>query len=237
MDDSHATDVLGLLRYWSEYKDEALVWAAVRAYSSVGLRYPQEAMEVWRSIVESADGELKINHDTMIIHGDGMLISLIDAIEYLFTSAFEWPDRFHSIYEQLLEALKNWILLDREPKSKSSLGLPLFLIMMGIPMPTDDRLRQISFKPPALLSMFDAENPNPHALANLIWLLRDALNNQFYRQAALELIHIWFLCVDNDDNLLPSLKMVFDAYVKQSDLRPRARQVENLFSTLGKTPK
>ena len=222
-DGSHLSDVLNLLGYWSEYNSRALVWAAVRAYSSVGLYYPHKAMEAWRSILESSEGGLTINHKTMSIQGDGMLISLIDAIEYLFTSAFEEPKQFHHIYEQLLEALKNWIQLDRQPKSKSCLGLPLLMIMMKVPMPTDDTSSQTSLKPPALLALFDAENPNQPALDNLIWLLRQILNDQFYRLAALELIHNWFLFVDNDTHLMPSLRMIFKSVLAQSDLRPRER--------------
>lgn len=222
LDNQANTEALGLLRYWTEQVNRPhLMWAAIRCYSAVGLRYPREALESWRKVIDQVDEMLIVDYEDLSFFGSPMLISMLDAIESLFMSAFEWQDRFYSLYEQILEGLQNWVRADEQPKSTSRLGIPLFLMLMSIPIPTESENPDIDTRPPALLVMFDGKDASAPGLDPLVWLLRKVLNNQKTRQAALALLRAWFAFVDEDTRYKPPLNLVLEKFLAAPHLSQR----------------
>jgi hypothetical protein len=166
---------------------------------------------------------LIVYYDDFHFFGSPMLISMLDAIESLFMSAFEWPEMFFSLYEQILEGLKDWVKADEEPESTSRLGIPLFLMLMSIPLPTESENPDIDTRPPALLVMFDGKDDSAPGLSPLVWLLRKVLSYQKTRALALLLLRNWLSFVDEDTRYKDPLKLVVNKFLTDPECSQRER--------------
>ena len=198
-DDSHAEDVLGLLRFWSESSDERLRWAAARAYAQIGLRYPLEAINQWRAIVESA-GRIAIgltpNLRISLPHPLGM--SVVDAVISLFSRAVEFPHRLRPVFEQSLEGIAAWVAQDAKDRDSEEVGLPLFLIMAQIQtFPEEIGDQNENEWMPAVLYCVGTQ-PESIYRRMLADLIRRALRDKNWRSSMIEILHQWVECADNN---------------------------------------
>jgi hypothetical protein len=220
-DDDTYPYVKGLLTLWSDSKRIAYKWSAARAYASIGMLYPHDAIERWRTILEETADAIVIFHSDMGYKAESVGQSILDGIISLFVGAFEWEDRFHIIYTKLLESLRWWITQDRKDGVTTKIGEFLFLILMSIPMPLEDENTEIEQKPPALLAMLDPKAIDAPELLNLVWLIRQIITDSDTKEKALDFIYDWFKYVDEDRLLYPALYRVFKTILTQPDLRER----------------
>ncbi|MCU0484859.1 MAG: hypothetical protein MUC85_01990 [Anaerolineales bacterium] len=180
-DDVQKENILGLLSYWTDQSNIALKWAAARAYSAVGLRYPREAVQQWRKILQS-EGELilELTYELGIRIGAGIhqdfVQSVLDSIIKLFSQAVEVPHSLRPVYEQAITALADWVELDEQDESENNSGLALFVLLSDIRYPPEDGSGEQEDWPPAMLYVASAQPDGPYRLA-LATLLRKALGH------------------------------------------------------------
>ncbi len=218
LDGQRTEEVLGLIHSWSQSKDEALVWAAVRAYALVGLCYPDKAMEHWRNILEHADAtmDFKLTPTLTLSTPSPMMTSLVNAILSLFFGAVEVPECFQTVYEQLLVSLRGWVEAHNDPTVTTQIGMRLFLILMSIRMPTESPDSDVKTSPPALLALLAHVNPEGPYVDNLTWLLRRTLNAQDLGQGILNILRDWVVFVEAHENLKPSLIQMLRSLIDPS---------------------
>lgn len=223
-DDDLKEDVLGLLRLWSEKEDERYQWAAARAYAQVGKRFPGEAMERWRRIIRhvALEVELRITSKISFRITNPLFDSMLDAIFSLFVGAIEWETNFELIYEQLVTSLREWVEEDDKAKDKDGLGIPFFMLLMAIRLPTDNGDDE-KHRPPALLVLVDVESKDSPYVRNLAWLIRRALDERPARPRVFETLREWLVCAQEDNNLMPPVTAVMQSLVQMPEFRQRQR--------------
>lgn len=198
--DARAEDVLGLLKAWSSDGDETLRWAAARAYAQVGLRYPREAINQWRLILESKGKiVLELTESLGVILPHPLHMSVIDAIISLFLRATEFPHRLRPVYEQALDGLADWVEADAKDRNAEQIGLPLFLALTPIGYPPDDNTGNPDDWPPAMLQIVGTQ-PDSHYRQVLAKLMRHALNSANLGQHAIEVLEIWTEAVEKKND-------------------------------------
>ena len=249
-DDNRVDDVLGLLRYWIQQNDVALVWAAVRAYVLVGIRYPREAMEQWqytfmRIVVElGLTDSLKVHYDRKeqkrLFDMARLLDSLIDAIFRFFLAPLTWPpERFQRVYEQILTSLREWV--DGENHVFVDLiGLPYFLLLMDLTIMSDNKSGQENDEmkhPPALLVLANGCELGDTCLDDLAWLLSKCLRTRQVRQETLNILQQWLYYADSEQTLQSALERVLKTLLTTPNfnrsrwhglLKTRLRRWQNL---------
>lgn len=178
--DERREEALGLLSAWAGDKSEPLRWAAARAYTQVGLRYPREAINQWRRILESEGMvEFRLTESYGLFLPHPLHVSVINAVLALFYRATEFPHRLRPVYEQAIEGLAEWIDRDAKEKRAEQLGLPLFLLVTEIgrpPGPDEPALEPDDWQP-AMLYVINTQ-PDSQYRRTLAGLLRRALKHQ-----------------------------------------------------------
>jgi hypothetical protein len=197
-DDTHAEDALGLLRAWIDDGREALKWAAARAYAQVGLRYPREAIDQWRRILESKGKvHIRLTESLGIVLPHPLHMSVIDAIVSLFLRATEFPHRLRPVYEQALDGLADWIEADAKDRNAEQVGLPLFLALTMIGYPPEDNSGDPNEWPPAMLYIVGTQ-PDSHYRRVLAALLRRALNHEVLWSGVHAALQEWTEAAEKD---------------------------------------
>jgi len=195
--ETRAEEVLGLLRAWVEDGNPRHRWAAARAYAQVGLRYPREAIQQWRRILESeAHVLVRITESFGIAIPHPLHMSVIDALLSLFLRAVEIPHRLRPVYEQALDGLAAWVQDDAKDRDSEQVGLPLFLALTAIRYPLDGNNDPETW-PPAMLRIVGTQ-PDSNYRRTLAELLRAALRNSGTRALAIEALQQWVTAADRD---------------------------------------
>ena len=226
-DDDQSPNVLGLLDFWSTKGGLNLRWAAARAYSSVGLRYPREAVSHWRTILESENEfHLALTRELGLtiysaIHLD-FIYSLMDAILNLFMRAVEMPHRLRPVYEQAVSSLLEWAELDEKDDKEKANGLTLFILATDIRFPPEDGSGEFNDWPPAMLYVANSQ-PGGAYLHTLASLLRKALNhaNADFAASAAEALHRWVICADDQLWIWDTLAQLLKTLLGLPDIRQR----------------
>jgi hypothetical protein len=237
--------VLGLLRVWIEdekgklnhlgnAQKQSLQWAAGRVLTTVGLRYPREALNQWRKIFTSAsafefrilqsDDEFRLSFAPNPLHQ-----SIIDAIISMFDRATGLspsvlPDFMPVFYEEALKGLDAWIQLDVKEKIVPKFGMPLFLLLCPIGLPTDDGKSELADWPPAMLIPVNPILDSTYR-RTLCSLLRRALNDRdrFTSEWAIEILRDWTARADKRKSVEDSLVALFQEMLAASDLKEGER--------------
>ncbi len=219
----HTEDVLGLLRAWIDSDREPLQWAAARAYAQVGLRYPREAMNQWRRLLETRTRIQFLLTPTLGISLPHPLhMSIVDAIISLFLKALEWPNRLRPVYEQALEGLAAWVDADKKDKNSEDMGLPLFLALTPIHYPSQAEDMDEEDWLPAMLVIVSTQ-PDSTYRRLLAGLWREALRRPGLRDAATEALYQWTACADRHDWLEESLAALLREMLSLPDSTERLR--------------
>jgi hypothetical protein len=225
--EEQAENVLGLLNYWVEKGNIAMKWAAARAYSSVGLVYPREAIQQWRRILEN-EKEFNI----VLTYGFGLSVyapihqdflqSLLDAILSLFSRAVEMPHKLTSVYEQAVVALADWVALDEKDGQENNSGLVLFVIISDIRYPPDDGAGELEDWPPAMLQVASSQLNENYDLT-LASLLRKALNHSDpeFSEVAAEALKRWVDCSEERTWLYDTLLSILKKMLSLPNIRQR----------------
>ena len=226
-DDEQAANVLGLLDYWAENGSISMKWAATRAYSSVGLRYPQIAVNHWRAILENEiETHIVLTYDLGIrfyasIH-ENFVQSLLDSILNLFTRAVEMPHRLRSVYEQLVSSLAEWADLDEKDSKGKSNGLTLFILATDIRFPPEDESGERDEWPPAMLQVAHTQSVGAYHQA-LASLLRKSLNHadsEFSEISSRALLN-WIDFVEEHQWFYDTLADILKSMLALPDIRQR----------------
>lgn len=195
--EARAEEVLGLLRAWVEDGNPRHRWAAARAYAQVGLRYPREAIQQWRRILESeAHVVVRITESFGIAIPHPLHMSVIDALFSLFLRAVEIPHRLRPVYEQALDGLAAWVEDDAKDNASEQVGLPLFLALTAIRYPLEGNNDPETW-PPAMLRIVGTQ-PDSSYRRTLAELLRAALRDRYRRALAIEALQNWVESADRD---------------------------------------
>lgn len=222
--DARAEDVLGLLRAWViDLGRPVLKWVAARSYAQVGLRYPREAINQWRRILESETSVVLRLTDTLRLSIPHPLhMSVFDAIVSLFLRAVEFPHRLRPIYEQALEGLSAWVDADFRERDSEHLGLPLFLVLTAIGMPADNGSGDPEQWPPAMLHIIGTQ-PDATYRRLLAGLWRRALKDAVLSAHAAAALHHWVECAGRDDWLEETLLEMLREMLAAPDCSERER--------------
>lgn len=195
--EARAEEVMGLLRAWVKDGNPRHRWAAARAYAQVGLRYPREAIQQWRRILESeAHVLVRITDSFGIAIPHPLHMSVIDALLSLFLRAVEIPHRLRPVYEQALDGLAAWVEDDAKDSASEQVGLPLFLALTAIRYPLESSNDPETW-PPAMLRIVGTQ-PDSSYRRTLAELLRAALRNPGTRALAIEALQNWVESADRD---------------------------------------
>ncbi len=206
--DARADEVLGLLRAWLADGNETARWAAARSYAQVGLRYPREAMNQWRTILESESSlQLRLTADFGIILPHPLHMSVMDAIVSLFLRAVELPHRLRPVYEQALEGLSAWVEADAKEHDSEQIGLPLFLALTAIGLPPDNGGDDPEQWPSAMLTIVGTQ-PDSAYRRILAGLIRRAIRQPNLQSQAITVLRSWTAAADRDDWLEKTLAAV-----------------------------
>ncbi len=211
--DAHADEVLGLLRAWLSDGNQTARWAAARAYTQVGLRYPREAMNQWRTILESeASLQLRLTPDFGIILPHPLHMSVMDAIVSLFLRAVELPHRLRPVYEQALEGLSAWVEADAKEGDSEQVGLPLFLALTAIGLPPDNGGDDPEQWPSAMLTIVGTQ-PDSSYRRILAGLIRRAVRHPTLQSQAITVLRSWAAAADRDEWLEQTLAAVLTEWL------------------------
>lgn len=238
--DARADEVLGLLRAWLEDGNETARWAAARAYTQVGLRYPREAMNQWRTILESESSlQLRLTPDFGIILPHPLHMSVIDAIVSLFLRAVELPHRLRPVYEQALEGLSAWVEADAKEDGSEQIGLPLFLALTAIGMPPDNGGDDPEQWPSAMLTIVGTQ-PDSTYRRILAGLIRRAVRHPIRQSQGLAVLRSWTEAADRDEWLEQTLAAVLAEWLALPGAGERERGLLRMhlgrWANLPKTP-
>lgn len=221
--DASVEDVLGLLQAWVNDSNKALKWAAARAYAQVGLRYPREAINQWRCILESeARVKIRLTESFGIVIPHPLHMSVVDAIISLFLRAVELPYRLQPVYEQALEGLAAWVETDAKERTSEQAGLPLFLVLTAIRFPLGDGTGDSDEWPPAMLYIVGTQ-PDSSYRRLLAGLWRRALNHHELGQVAINALKQWTKCANENDWLEKTLTALLKDLLALPDFSERER--------------
>jgi hypothetical protein len=208
-------EVIQTLGNWGNSKNESLVWATTRAYSNVGIRYPQEAFEQWEKILNSTDRLInsKITPTLHLSLVNPLHMSLVDSMLSLLLTAPD-SERFLNVYHVALQQLL--VLSKTEPIwSKTNLGLSLFVISMNTFVRVSNKSTTSDLDSfieiPAMVKLVNINDKNAYR-QNMCELLYFSLNHLSTRIPATEAIHNWFLGANNtiySNNLITIIKDLF----------------------------
>jgi len=200
-DDEHKDDVLGLLRAWVDGGRRNVRWAAARAYTQVGLRYPREAINQWRRILESESSvKLRLTDSFGISIPHPLHMSVVDAVVSLFLRAVELPHSLRPIYEQAIEGLAAWIREDSRDRTSQGYGLPLFLVLTTIMLPPEE-VGDPEEWPPAMLYIVGTQ-PDSAYRRTLAEMWHQALSRADQRPLAISALRRWTECAEKDTEWL-----------------------------------
>jgi hypothetical protein len=228
-DDSSVHTIMTYLAHWTVSNVDNVKWAALRAYSRVGLRYPGQAMAGWRFIVEHLWYRIDVPLDDYLVmtfenrNHDAMLTSLLDAMISLFRQALNWHDDRLRIYTALLHALHQWVLDDEEQDSRIQFGSLIFLILMTIRTPSTDPEEEIETAPPALLELSGITTNDSSFTEDFIWLLRRTANNRKVTKLLFDILEDWVSFVDETRDYKSAMKIVLEQWVAGENIHPREK--------------
>jgi hypothetical protein len=208
-------EVILMLENWGNSKDGSLVWAANRAYSNVGVRYPKKAFEQWQKIFTSGDRliDYKLTPTLHLSLVNPLHMSIVDSMLLLLLTAPD-TEKYLQVYQVALHQLLAWSTSESN-RSKTNLGLSLFIVCMNtfvreVNKPTTKDEDEF-IESPAMIKII---NPSIYStyrqdLCQLIYL---ALNFEPTRLPVTEALHNWFYWVNDTvytDNLLALMRDLF----------------------------
>jgi hypothetical protein len=223
--DECAGTVRDLLHAWLEEGNESARWAAARVYAQVGLRYPREAMNQWRRILESKGKiELRLTESFGFVIPHPLHLSVVDAILSLFIRATQMPHRLRPVYEQALEGLAAWVEADAVDANAKQVGLPLFVALTAIRLPPETGEGEPEQWPPAMLTIVGTQPDSAYRriLASLFRRAVVAPNLQHQTVAALR---SWAEAAENDPWLEETLAAVLAEWLALPGASQRERNL------------
>lgn len=227
--DDRAEEALGLLQSWLDAGNDAARWAAARAYTQVGLRYPREAMNQWRRILESKGKiQLQLTSSFGIIIPHPLHMSVVDAIVSLFLRAVELPHRLRPVYEQALEGLSAWVEADAADRNAEQVGLPLFLALTAVRIPPENSGDDPEQWPPAMLTIVGTQ-PDSAYRRILAGLIRRAVLHADLRSQAIAALRTWVEAANGDEWLEKTLQAVLAEWLAFPEARERERGILRLY--------
>jgi len=200
MNDERSAEVRGLLKSWASSNNPMYRWTAARAYAHVGLRYPKEALEQWRSIVcsEETHVEVGLTQSLHLILVNPLHMSIVDAITALFLTAVETEEHFRPVLEGALDGLSAWADQDEKNPSQSNFALPIFMMLTAILMPNVPPESGPEAWPPAMLYLVDPQDTTSSYRTCLADLFCRALRLRITYHQAIEALHNWLERVNQD---------------------------------------
>jgi hypothetical protein len=130
----------------------------------VALWRPQDALPVWRKIVESV-GKISMaleaahmgHYQWRIVMPHPLHVAVVESVMNFFHCAAEYPYRLRPIMERALEGLKQWVDADTKDRKAEQVGLLLFAMLMMVKEPLEDNGGDPNDWPPALLQIARAQ--------------------------------------------------------------------------------
>jgi hypothetical protein len=127
-EEAWTAEVQSLLRTWSESREQAERWAALRAYIYVGAycKPVSEVITCWRAIAASEYAAIliQVSEDKALRLNNPIHMSLMDAMVRFFVSVAQLPeDKKRPIFAGILDGLKKWVV---DAKADAGLGLFMF---------------------------------------------------------------------------------------------------------------
>jgi hypothetical protein len=218
--------VRDLLKAWANSPDYALRWAAARAYIFVGARCPvNEVLAQWRAIAEAEEfSTLAVGDGNFYIElVNGLLVSLLDAMERFFLIAAETAEVRQNAFTDGLVGFTEWaedkevgsdVAGEPRPTVVAHFGLLMFIKLARILLPGK---AEESPRPPVLLTLIDPhDGPAPYrrCLADMFErMLRDPAT----QPTALDLLRSWIELAERDSAYEPQMRVLL------SDLLARDR--------------
>ena len=174
----------------------------------MGLRYPREAMNQWRRILESKGKiQLRLTTSFGIVIPHPLHMSVVDAIVSLFLRAVELPHSLRPVYEQALEGLSAWVEADAADRNAEQVGLPLFLALTAVRIPPENSGDDPEQWPPAMLTIVGTQ-PDSAYRRILAGLIRRVILHADLRSQAIAALRTWVEAADRDEWLEKTLQAV-----------------------------
>lgn len=194
-----AGEVQNLVRTWSQSKDRAERWAAVRAYIYVGshVRPISEVIERWREIAALEYRAVGVEDlRERFIRLNPLHISLMDAMMRFFLYVTEQPDeQRRSHFTGILEGLKKW-LAQNEPDA----GIGLFMFSALGRLMFNAVGTQETDSPPMLLQLVEEQPDQTEYRTQLAEVFERVMSNGDTIMEARDLLCTWLGWINSLQN-------------------------------------
>lgn len=225
-------DVRDLLKLWADSPDYALRWTAARAYIFLCANCPvEEAQAQWRAIAEAEKfPSVTIGDGNFYIEVvNGLLVSLLDAMERFFLVAAETAEVRKSVFADGLVGFRAWAD-DRDggdaggapappPTVVGHFGRLMFIKLARILQPGE---AEEASRPPVLLTLVEPRGePTPYRRC-LTDMFEQLLRDPATQPTALDLLRNWLERVERN----PAYERQMRALL--SDLIARGGGPENI---------
>ncbi|HEY0171060.1 MAG TPA: hypothetical protein VGB98_08550 [Pyrinomonadaceae bacterium] len=224
-------DVRDLLKLWAGSPDYALRWAAARAYIFVCARCPvEEVLTQWRAIADAEDfSALTVGDGNFYVQlVNGLLVSLLDAMERFFLIAAETPEVRKSAFTDGLVGFRAWADDKGDepgdgdesgPTIVGHFGLLMFIKLARILLPGEG---EESAWPPVLLTLIEPREESAPYRRCLADMFERMLRDPAAQPTALDLLRNWQERVERDPVYEPRMRALL------SDLLARGGGSENI---------